>query len=294
MIDRQLALMPFAQVADMPLAEAALTYARAGFAVFPCWPGSKDTATRHGFYDATTDLDRVGFWWRRDPDANIGLRTGLRVDVLDIDAHATGTGYPMLQALRRSGLIDQWAHAVRSPSGGLHLYYPADPGRPQRSWSRGTSHVDLRAGGGYIITVPSRITIDGAARAYRPVGAARADAAPIDGDRIRDLLTPQRPPAPPRPVPLDASERVDRLRVWLSRAQEGNRNASLFWAACRMVELGASESDTLNQLSAAAESTGLEEREILATVRSAHRTGTSQPPSGPRGPGPRGVTGWGR
>jgi hypothetical protein len=281
MTQQQASLMPFEQTSSMSLPEAALIYARAGVPVFPCWPGTKDPATSHGFYDATTDLEQVTYWWRRNPEANIAVRTGTvpgaerGVDVLDIDAHATGSGFPVLQVLRRSGLIDQWAHAVRSPSGGLHLYYPADPDRPQRTWSRGRSHVDLRAGGGYIMTVPSRLLIDGRSRSYTPIGAARSAAGPVDWDRIRQLLTPARPARPARavqPVPADAAERVAALRSWLARAQEGNRNASLFWAACRMVELGATESDTLAQLGPAAEQTGLDGREIATTIRSAHRT----------------------
>jgi hypothetical protein len=33
----------------------ALAYARHGWPVFPCAPGAKIPATRHGFRDATTD-----------------------------------------------------------------------------------------------------------------------------------------------------------------------------------------------------------------------------------------------
>lgn len=297
------ALLPFDQTASLSLAEAALVYARAGIAVFPCWPGTKDPATSHGFYEATTDLEQVAYWWRRNPEANIAVRTGIvpelgrGVDVLDIDAHATGTGFPILQGLRRSGLIDQWAHAVRSPSGGLHLYYPADPARPQRGWARPGSHVDLRAGGGYIITVPSRLIVGGSTRSYTPIGGTRLDPGPVDGDRIRELLTPRRPAQPSRPadpVPPDTADRVAALRSWLSRAQEGNRNASLFWAACRMVELGATESDTLAQLGPAAQHVGLDDREITTTIRSAHRTATETAPASPIGGRASHRDGWGR
>lgn len=300
---QQRPLMPFEQTARLPLGEAALAYARAGIPVFPCWPGTKDPATSHGFYDATTDAEQVAYWWRRNPEANIAVRTGTvpgagrGVDVLDIDAHATGSGFPVLQALRRSGLIDQWAHAVRSPSGGLHLYYPADPGRPQRMWTRPGSHVDLRAGGGYIMTVPSRLIVDGQPRSYTPIGAARLGTGPVDGDRIRELLTPRRPARPAhavRPVSADVSERVAALRSWLSRAQEGNRNASLFWAACRMVELGATEQDTLAQLGPAAEQTGLDGREIATTIRSAHRTATDSATTGTTVGGASRRYDWGR
>jgi len=40
----------------------ALGYARHGWPVFPCMPGSKEPATRHGFKDASTDPDRITAW----------------------------------------------------------------------------------------------------------------------------------------------------------------------------------------------------------------------------------------
>lgn len=264
-------LLPFEEVAGLRLRDAALVYARAGFAVFPCWPGTKIPATERGFKDATDAVDQVTAWWSEHPRANIALSTGLRVDVLDIDAHATGTGFPVLQRLQQRGLIGGWAHAVRSPSGGLHLYYPSDPQHPNRSWSRGLMHVDVRARGGYIIAPPSRVRVRGHWRAYEPVGPAYPGV-PLAGDRIRELLTPTPTPRPTPTRTADAPERVARLQTWLSRAQEGNRNASLFWAACRMVELGASENDTLAALGDVAEHLGLGDREIRSTIRSAHQS----------------------
>jgi hypothetical protein len=38
---------------------AALRYAQAAWPVFPCVPGEKVPATRHGFLDATTDPDKI-------------------------------------------------------------------------------------------------------------------------------------------------------------------------------------------------------------------------------------------
>ena len=39
----------------------------------------------HGVNDATTNRARVLAWWTRHPRANIGLATGHRFDVLDVD-----------------------------------------------------------------------------------------------------------------------------------------------------------------------------------------------------------------
>ena len=51
---------------------------------------------------------------------------------------------------------------------------------------------------------------------------------------------------------------------------EGNRNDGLFWAACRAAEAG--DNTVLAELAAAARSTGLPDREIAATIKSARRT----------------------
>lgn len=291
MLEQSDGVLPFEAVAGLSLGEAAMAYAEASVPVFPCRPGTKIPATEHGFYDATTDPAQVVQWWERQPEANIAIATGTVVEVLDVDVHPGGTGFPALRMLHEADLVNHWINAVRTPSGGLHLYYPVDPDRPQQSWSRGRSHIDVRAAGGYVVTVPSRRTIDDAVFRYEPVGQASTGGR-LDGERIRQLLTPQVAPRP-RPQslePADAGARVEQLRSWLAGAVEGNRNASLFWAACRMVELGANETDTLAQLGEIAEHTGLGEPEIRSTIHSAHRTTTnsdlSPTPSARRGAAP--------
>ncbi len=57
-------------------AEQAQAYAAHGWPVFPCQPGSKQPATRHGFLDATTDPDQITWWWRHQADANLAIATG--------------------------------------------------------------------------------------------------------------------------------------------------------------------------------------------------------------------------
>jgi Bifunctional DNA primase/polymerase, N-terminal len=42
----------------------------------------------HGVKDATCNRARILAWWTRHPQANIGLATGHRFDVLDVDGPA--------------------------------------------------------------------------------------------------------------------------------------------------------------------------------------------------------------
>ncbi|KUF06096.1 bifunctional DNA primase/polymerase [Leucobacter sp. G161] len=254
------------------LAYAAAANAAAGVAVFPCVPGGKRPLTEHGFHDATTDLEQVGAWWRNHPEANIGIPTGVGIDVLDVDVHATGSGFPVLRTLRRENLVDGWDAVVRSPSGGLHLYYPSNPERAARSWSRGRAHVDFRGTGGYIIAPPSVVNTEHGPRRYEIIARGR-NPRPVDSAAVRDLLTPtpaQRTrPSSDRP---DRDGSVEGLVAWVGTLTEGNRNAGLFWAACRLAESGLSDGDSYALLEPAATRTGLEAREIAITIQSAHRT----------------------
>src|SRR3954454_9173243 len=113
--------------ASTNLTTAAVLFACSGIPIFPCVPGGKHPLTSRGFLNASTDLSQVRDWWRRTPEANIGLPTGRRSGVLvvDVDVHAAGSGYPAFERACRAGLADGWAWLVRTPSGGLHAYFRA-------------------------------------------------------------------------------------------------------------------------------------------------------------------------
>ena len=105
--------------------EAALAYARTGWPVFPCRPGSKEPATRNGFYDATVSEGQIRRWWHRDPEQNVAIATGAPgPDVVDVDNHGPDdNGFGTLNRLKRVGLVDGYHAVVQTPSQGLHLYY---------------------------------------------------------------------------------------------------------------------------------------------------------------------------
>ncbi|HUZ56814.1 MAG TPA: bifunctional DNA primase/polymerase [Streptosporangiaceae bacterium] len=92
---------------------------------FPCQPGAKEPATRHGFRDSSTDPDRIRSWWRRMPDANVAIATGSPgPDVLDVDQHGqAGNGFTAYRQLAQTRLLDGTTTIVATPNGGLHLYF---------------------------------------------------------------------------------------------------------------------------------------------------------------------------
>ena len=239
----------------------ALEYARRGWPVFPCRPGTKEPATRHGFHDATTDPEQIRCWWHRVPAANLAIATGHpRPDVLDVDQHGpAGSGYAPFNQLNRAGLVAGAHLIVATPSGGFHAYFT---GSAQPSGRLPRHHLDFKAVGGYVLAPPS--TIGGTP--YRLV-RAQPEAGGLDWSAVTSLLEPvhdRRPQSDGR-----SAGRLGQLAAWVELLEEGNRNAGLFWAACRAVETD--HEGLLDELRAAARRTGLSEREISRTIASAQR-----------------------
>lgn len=260
---------------------AARHLARAGVPVFPCVPLGKQPLTRRGFLDASTDPGRVAEWWGRWPEANIAMPTGTPsgIVVVDVDVHASGSGFDALERARSAGLVDGWAWMVRTPSGGLHVCYPSKPGVDQRCWQVPSQHVDCRGDGGYVVLPPSRATLpSGAVAEYRVVSITDRRPSPIDTTALRRFLEPPRPAPASWPLPpATANSSLDRLAAWVASRPEGARNQGLFWAACRMVEAGHNIDASLAVLGDAARSAGLTEREAETTIRSAYRTTSPSP-----------------
>lgn len=131
------------------LALSALAYARRGWPVHPLKPGTKLPATEHGSKDATTDESTVIEWWRRWPDANIGIATGHRFWVLDVDTkHADAAAW--LESVELPETVTQ----ITGTRGRHYLY--ALPGFDvHNSQSKVGPHIDVRGVGGYIVAAPS-------------------------------------------------------------------------------------------------------------------------------------------
>jgi hypothetical protein len=239
----------------------ALSYASCGWQVFPCQPGTKEPATQHGFHDASTDREQIESWWRRIPFANLAIATGAPgPDVLDIDQRGpAGNGYAALMRLKHAELLDNSGTLIRTPHGGLHVYFI---GSDQASGRLSRHHLDFKAVGGYVLAPPSQV--DG--RPYYSVRQA-ASSGGLIGLAATHVLDPQPSRLARQELATDGD--VGRLVAWVERLEEGNRNAGLFWAACRAVESG--QSRVLDEIAAAAARTGLSEREISRTIDSARR-----------------------
>jgi bifunctional DNA primase/polymerase-like protein len=137
----------------------------------------------HGVKDATTNRARVLAWWTSHPQANIGLATGHRFDVLDVDGPA---GAQAIRQLAAEHALVSSGPLVRTGGRGWHYYLrPTGLGnaRPQE-----LERVDWRGRGGYVVAPPSR----------------HRSGHPYQWVAGRDLDTP------PGPVPSVLLERLER------------------------------------------------------------------------------------
>ncbi|MFG2630770.1 bifunctional DNA primase/polymerase [Streptomyces sp. NPDC048473] len=196
-------------------------------ATCPCLPAGRPC---HGFHAGTTDPVRIERWWGGSSRAGVGVACGpAALVVIDIDAHSVVVpdralllpGIPIHESVNLDGLAsgfdtlallaalrgqqspaeDSETLRVRTPSGGLHVWYENPKPAVRYRSSTGSSakvalawQVDVRAHGGYIIA-PTTRTSQGT---YEAVGATRAPA-PLpewlagELTRTGHVITPNRP-----------------------------------------------------------------------------------------------------
>ena len=131
---------------------AALWYAEQRIPVFPLQPGGKRPYRgSHGLNEATTDTDMINRWWGHRPDANIGLATGHRFDVIDIDGPDGIRSY--LDHWREFDLPLVGIQSTPRP-GGIHLLVAPTGGSNTAAMYPG---IDYRGLGGYIVAAPSTV-----------------------------------------------------------------------------------------------------------------------------------------
>jgi hypothetical protein len=308
-----------------PHTTAALAAVERGWHVFPLRPGTKKPALHgaehcprtgpcaeaHRGWEArsTTDPDRIRTTWAHGP-FNVGLCTGPSgLVVLDLDTLKPGESEECIpERWRAAGarcgedvlaiVAEQVGQpvpgdtlTVRTPSGGLHLYFAAPAGVRLRKTEgeRGNGlgwKVDTRAWGSYVVAPGS--TVDGSAYEF----LCDTEPAPLPGWLV-DWLTPSEPPPAPvtpirpatgrRPRYLEAAIRAEAARV--HRAAKGGRNAALYAAAVALGQLVAgnalSEEEHRAVLLTAAgrhiACGAYSEHQARQTIRSGLRAGRNRP-----------------
>ena len=137
----------------------ALKYASEyGWAVFPVSASTKKPLTPHGCKDAKKDPGAIRAWWKRYPDASIGVATGSMSNLIvideDIDEDKSLDGYQeVCQWEKDNGDLPETVRAITG-RGGAHLYYKYT-GKDITNRAGILDGVDVRGEGGYVIAPPS-------------------------------------------------------------------------------------------------------------------------------------------
>lgn len=131
----------------------AIYYASLNYAVFPLEPRGKKPITTHGLNDATTDTEIINDWWKRQPNANIGIRcNGLLV--IDVDGDKGKESLIAIEAVYEK-LPTTWT--VKTGRGGTHIIFKVSellnirPG----AGKYGYENIDIRANDSYIVAAGS-------------------------------------------------------------------------------------------------------------------------------------------
>lgn len=197
--------------------DSAQAYARDGWAVVPvhhptpkgcscgrstCDSVGKHPRTKNGFKDATTDLKTIERWWRKWPEANIGMPAGDGLVVIDIDGEV---------GEEQARVLDLPPTSEVRTGRGRHLYYKGSS--PARQGIR--PKIDVRGERSMIVLPPSRH--------YSGVVYEWANDLPMadlphwvteESQKTASSTTGKRTNG--RPTVLNDGERNDRLFRWAS------------------------------------------------------------------------------
>jgi hypothetical protein len=232
--------------------DSALKLARRGLPVFPCAVGTKVPLIAGGFKAATIVEERIRYWWSANPEGLIGVPTGSRFVVLDLDLqHIESQRW---YDVNRPHLPLTRAHVTRSGGRNL-LFKPHD--RLTCSAGKLARGVDTRGHGGYIIWWPAHgfNVLHGGALCPLPAWIVE-DLHPREQPKIKSGMS--------------FHNTACGLRALCRRvlnAGEGERNNVLYWASCRACDEGGGDFAQAMLLEAGTRA-GLSKTEAERTIRS--------------------------
>jgi len=278
--------------------EARKRYADAGLICIPARGDSRAPLHKWRSVRTQEDADRL---WEAAPDApRCGILTGpSRLLVVDLDRKNGKDGAAALEEWLKqrgkAGAVDAHPAVVKTPSGGLHLYYRLPPGVDEIARSTRSDvlpGVDLRGKGGFLVAPPS-LWEDGA---YEWVGEPDLARVPCVPGWLNELLDQAKAPKkaaaitrkPSAQAPNLGNAADEHVRRFIERASEGNRNQTGFALACQLRDLGLSpgavERGLLDyQARVPQGGSAYTEDEALQTARSAYHQG-ARDPAVPRDP----------
>jgi hypothetical protein len=198
------------------MARTALAYAARGVRVLPLREHGKEPLVSHGVHDASHDPSVVAEWWRRWPNANLGIAIPTSWWILDVDPRNGGD--VELDRLERAHFALPPTITAQTGSGGQHIIFA----RPDGMRLRGKigPGLDVLGAGRYIVAYPSVHPSGGVYRWTSPSGCKIARA-----PRWLEAMgaAPDVPPTPVSSTPARSdSARVDRARRYIAACPPAN------------------------------------------------------------------------
>ena len=136
----------------MSLLNIALEYLKHNFSIIPCGRDKKPLIKWIEFQNRKPTEEEVRGWFRKWPDANIGLVTGKISGIVVVDIDDMEQGPKNL-----SKYIDLKVEtpSASTPRGGAHLFFK-HPGLELNNNAKAVLGCDFRGDGGYVLVAPSQ------------------------------------------------------------------------------------------------------------------------------------------
>lgn len=135
--------------------KAALYYReKLNLSIIPIIPGNKKALIPWSDYQAKLPtVEEINAWWKKTPNANIGIITGKINNIVIVDLDKYKSEYSE-EAVLEYFPESLETPTVISPRGGNHLYFKY-PDQKMSNDAGAIPGVDFRATGGYIVAPPS-------------------------------------------------------------------------------------------------------------------------------------------
>jgi AAA domain/Bifunctional DNA primase/polymerase, N-terminal len=245
----------FPQPHEKDMRAKALDLAARGFRVFKLGVNGRTPLVAGFITSATEDAGTVNERWTEpfsnDPASNnIGVLTGEGFFVLDVDVKKGKRGLDSLATLEMVYDLDLDTMTVRTPSGGLHLFYKIPAGlRINNSVAKLGDGIDVRGHHGYVVGVGSQV--NGGEYVWE------RDVPMLDAPKaLLDLIAVERKAKTLNKSPLgdlDTEEAISRATYYLAcEAPEAVEGAAgdhtTFQVACRVLDFGISKEQAFELL----------------------------------------------
>jgi putative DNA primase/helicase len=155
----------------MTMLDMASSYVKVGFKVFPAFSiqngactcgGEGCSAGKHpigflaprGVRDATGDINVVEGWWTQVPNANIGIATGKKSNLVVLDVDGPAGEETLAKLERKFGSLPPTCRVETGKGKHIYFRYPENIAKV-KSVARKKLGLDVRGDGGYVIAPPS-------------------------------------------------------------------------------------------------------------------------------------------